>query len=253
MESTQWSRKAQIAGVSVDQVKLVDVMYGGLQNWGFRLIANGRLSALEVFRPRQEAMVASSLFKEIYHQKDDLDLTKVLKHFAPANSNFDGFSVKQQAVKSFFCTNIVEHLKQYMPGDQNQQMLQELEKLRQENQALKANQGTPLPPGGTIPAMFQGSTGFDAFHPPQPNTVPSSQTFLDQYRKPASAPAIFGTSPPESHTKAKIEVWIKRHVSKEEQPKIESLKPRLIVFGMGIPRFLQVIVLVSNLFCQNGD
>ena len=31
------------------------------------------------------------------------------------------------------------------------------------------------------------------------------------------------------------------------------LKPRLIVFGMRIPRFLPVIVLVSNLFCQNGD
>lgn len=226
MESTQWSRKAQIAGVSVDQVKLVDVMYGGLQNWGLRLIANGRFSALEVFRSRQEAMVASSLFKEIYNQKDDVDLTKVLKHFAPANSNFDDFSVKQQAVKSL-CTNIVEHLKQYMPVDQNQQMLQELEKLRQENQALKANQGTPPPPGGTIPALFHGSTGSGAAQPSQLNTVQSSQTFLDQYRKPASAPAIFGTSPPESHTKAKIEAWIKRHVSKEEQPKIEATVDRI--------------------------
>ena len=221
VESTQWSRKAQIAGAPVEQVKLVDVMYGGLQNWGLRIIANGRFSALEVFRSRQEAMVASSLFKEIYNQKDDVDLTKVLKHFAPANSNLDDFTVKQQAVKSL-CANIVDHLKQYMPVDQNQQMLQELEKLRQENQALKANQGTP-PPASTIPAMFQPSTGANASQPSQPNAIPPSQAFLDQYRKPASAPAILGTSPPESHTKGKIDAWIKRHVPKEEQPKIEAM------------------------------
>ena len=126
VESTQWRRKAQIAGQSVNDVRLVDAMYGGLQNWALRLIANGRFSAVEVFRSRMESMVASTLFKEMWSQKDDIDLVKVLKHFTPANSNPEDFSVKQQAVKDL-CTNIVEHLKQFMPVDQNQTMLQELE------------------------------------------------------------------------------------------------------------------------------
>ena len=101
-------------------------MYGGLQNWALRLIANGRFSAVEVFRSRMESMVASTLSEEMWNQKDDVDLVKVLKHCAPANSNPEDFSVKQQAVKDL-CTNIVEHLKQFMPVDQNQTMLQELE------------------------------------------------------------------------------------------------------------------------------
>ena len=41
VESTQWSRKANLVGVPVDQVKVVDVIPGGLSNWGLRLIANG--------------------------------------------------------------------------------------------------------------------------------------------------------------------------------------------------------------------
>ena len=34
VESTQWSRKANLVGVPVDQVKVVDVIPGGMSNWG---------------------------------------------------------------------------------------------------------------------------------------------------------------------------------------------------------------------------
>ena len=59
VESTQWSRKANLVGVPVDQVKVVDVIPGGLSNWGLRLIANGRYTVFELFRSRLEAMITS--------------------------------------------------------------------------------------------------------------------------------------------------------------------------------------------------
>ena len=57
------------------------------------------------------------------------------------------------------------------------------------------------------------------FHPVRP-----SLTSIENRLVPLQ---FLGTSPPESHTKAKIEAWIKRHVSKEEQPKIEATVDRI--------------------------
>ena len=59
VESTQCSRKANLVGVPVDQVKVEDVIPGGLSNWGLRLIANGRYTVFELFRSRLEAMITS--------------------------------------------------------------------------------------------------------------------------------------------------------------------------------------------------
>ena len=42
----------------MDQVKVVDVISGGLSNWGLRLIANGPYTAFELLRSRLEAMIA---------------------------------------------------------------------------------------------------------------------------------------------------------------------------------------------------
>ena len=114
VESTQWSRKSQIAGLPVDQIKVVDVVPKGLQNYGIRLLANGRYVAFEMFRTRLDALIASTLFKELYKQRDSIDVYKLLSHFNSSGSDLNEWTVKHDAVQSM-CENIATHLKQYMP------------------------------------------------------------------------------------------------------------------------------------------
>ena len=87
VESTQWSHKANLVGVPVDQVKVVDVIPGGMSNWGLRLIGNGRYTAFELFRSRLEAMIVSTLTKSFCKLQSEIDIQKLVAHF---NSSLEG-------------------------------------------------------------------------------------------------------------------------------------------------------------------
>jgi hypothetical protein len=50
VEATQFSRRQNLAGQEITQVKPVDVVQSGLSNWGLRLVANGRFVSCEFFR-----------------------------------------------------------------------------------------------------------------------------------------------------------------------------------------------------------
>ena len=246
VESTQWSRKSQIAGTPVDEIRLVDVIPKGIQNYGVRLLANGRFVAYEMFRSRTEALVASELMKELYKQRDSVDLNKVLSQFIASGEDINEWSTKQNAV-SQLCTNLVAHLQTLMPQDKSQTLLEEVEKLRQENAALqaKAQQQHPAaqeqtqpqpaqPPQGQTqqpPTQQVAQSGIPSFFPPasspSPPPVPASSPF-EQYRRPAEKPEVFGTHPPEGYGKAKIDAWIKKFVPKGKQVEVERLSATLL-------------------------
>ena len=77
-------------------------------------MANGRCVAFEMFRARLDAFTASTLFEELYDQKDSMDVYKLLGHFNSSGSDLNEWTVKHDAVQSM-CENIATHLKQYMP------------------------------------------------------------------------------------------------------------------------------------------
>jgi hypothetical protein len=98
VKSTQWNRKAQIAGASVPDVRLVIMSWMESCKTGpFVSLKTDVSNTVEVFRSRMKSMVASTLFTEMHYQKDDVvDLTQLLKHFTPTHSSFEDFTVKQQ-------------------------------------------------------------------------------------------------------------------------------------------------------------
>jgi len=174
IESTQWSRKTQIAGLPVDQIKVVDIVPKGIQNYGVRLLANGRFVAFEMFRTRLDALIASTLFKELHRQKDSIDVCKVLGHFSSTDSDLNEWTAKQEAVQAM-CENIVTHLKQFMPQDSDQALLNQIEELRRQNAELTAQcksqtETSPNPPS----APLAKAAGIPSFFPPSSGASPSS-------------------------------------------------------------------------------
>ena len=118
-----------------------------------RLLVNGRCVAFEMFRTRLVALTASTLFEELYEQKDSIDVYKLLGHFNSSGSDLNEWTVKYDAVQSM-CENIATHLKQYMPQDSDQALLDQIEELRRQNAELTAQRKsqTATPPNPTAPS-----------------------------------------------------------------------------------------------------
>ena len=63
MESTQFSRRQNLAGQEITQVKLVDVVQSGSGNWGLRLVANGRFVSCEFLSLESPANFKGDVFR----------------------------------------------------------------------------------------------------------------------------------------------------------------------------------------------
>ena len=224
----------------MDQIKVVDIVSKGIQNYGVRLLANGRFVAFEMFRTRLDALIASTLFKELHCQKDSIDVCKVLGHFSSTDSDLNEWTAKQEAVQAM-CENIVTHLKQFMPQDSDQALLNQIEELRRQNAELTAQcksqtETSPNPPS----APLAKAAGIPSFFPPSSGASPSSakaaplaspsrkQCAFEQYRRPEDKPEAFGTQPPEGYGKTKIDAWIKKFVPKNKQSQVDTLCHHMI-------------------------
>ena len=83
------------------------------------------------------------LFCEMSKQKDTIDFTKLLEAFTPSGQDPQEWDTKLNSIKSLVQATL-DHYKTLCPQDPQQTILEELEKLKAENAALKA--GTLNPP-----------------------------------------------------------------------------------------------------------
>ena len=61
--SNKFTRDLHIDDMDIFDVRLAQVMTGGLNNWGLRSLANGRHTVWESFKSRQEAITAGTLMR----------------------------------------------------------------------------------------------------------------------------------------------------------------------------------------------
>ena len=86
VESTQFSRRQNLAGQEISQIKLIDVVQSGISNWGLRLVANGRFVSCEFFRNRLEATFATTLFSRNVKAEGHLGLPSTVGSFHTTGS-----------------------------------------------------------------------------------------------------------------------------------------------------------------------
>eukprot|EP00435_Cladocopium_sp_Y103_P057003 s172_g19.t1 len=254
IESTQWSRKVGLVGQELSSVRVIDVIPNGIANYGMRLLANGRYTTFELFRTRLDALVASTLMKEIYQRKDTFDLNKLVSHFASEDADLNEWDQKCAAVQKL-SIHILDHLQTLMPVDQQTDLLKQMEALRAENARLKGEQvdpppaeldnppseSGPLAKRGSLPAMFgkapppSKAEGLSLSQLAEMKATPAPRSSepappappLSSYRRPSDKPPYYGTNPPGDHTKTKITQWIKRFISKELHSEVETLTAKI--------------------------
>ena len=166
VESTQFSRRQNLAGQEISQIKLIDVVQSGISNWGLRLVANGRFVSCEFFRNRLEATFATTLFREMSKQKDTLDFHRLLGAFTPQGQDPQEWDTKLTSIKGLVQSTL-DHFRTLCPQDSQQAILEELEKLKAENAALKASQAPDSgnPPSQQTQRPPTGQPQINAFFP----------------------------------------------------------------------------------------
>ena len=97
IESTRWSRKLNLAGRPIEEIRAYELCMGMSSNWSLRLRANGLYVAMETFRSRLDAVLWSSVARECY-KRSSVDLSKNLEQGRQGNDSQD-WSEKMDRIK----------------------------------------------------------------------------------------------------------------------------------------------------------
>ena len=85
--SNRFTRDLRIDGMDIFDVRLAQVMTGGLNNWGLRSLANGRHTVWESFKSRQEAITAGTLMRSLRGDNSSRGTARPLR-ISPCCSKF---------------------------------------------------------------------------------------------------------------------------------------------------------------------
>ena len=138
--------------MDIFDVRLAQVMTGGLNNWGLCSLANGRHTVWESFKSRQEAIAGGTLMRSLRGDNSsqgsgaDLNatLTYMTKNMLPGQDPYL-WDNRYNAIKEL-TKELARVVVQKGPAAANQSMLQQNQELQRENARLKsARAGAPSP------------------------------------------------------------------------------------------------------------
>ena len=151
--SYKFTRDLQIDDMDIFDVRLAQVLRGGLNNWGLRSFANGRRTVWESFNSRQEAITAGTLMRSLRGDNSaqstgaDLNATRthMTKNMFPGQDPYL-WDNRYNAIKEL-TQELAKVVVQKGPVAANQSMLQQIQELQRENARLKsARPGAPSRP-----------------------------------------------------------------------------------------------------------
>ena len=182
-------------------VRLAQVMTGGLNNWGLRSLANGRHTMWESFKSKQEAITAGTSIRSLRGdnsaQGSSADLNATLlymtKNMFPGQDPYL-WDNRYNAIKEL-TKELAKVVVRKGPVAANQSMLQQIQELQRENARLKsARAGAPSPAASTAPRT-------PVHTPPPKNNWPPKSTVTP---KAAATPKSSGAHPtPPSYRRPK--------------------------------------------------
>ena len=73
IQSTDWSRKAQLAGRSVEDLRVHELCFRGMNEFSLRMLSEGRFQSIVWTRNTAESVLVTQLLKSIREMKADVD------------------------------------------------------------------------------------------------------------------------------------------------------------------------------------
>ena len=144
IQATQWSREKRIAGRDLQDIHLSELTWDGLNNWGFRLMANGRYINVEITRSFKESAMIHEMLSTLRKRRSDgttIDIDLVSHKFAEKHDmKFDTDTDKQAVYKALgghLANSLAEFLPHAQAASKEAQMMEKLDKLLKDNETLR--------------------------------------------------------------------------------------------------------------------
>jgi len=115
---TSFTRENGTAGKDVRTIRLIDVMWKGIENYGLRCISNGRYANVQITRSFKETKVIQELLYLIRgkDEKNSLDLDILAQTLAKSNGkHFTSQDQKKEAYTDL-AAKIFQQLQEWMPA-----------------------------------------------------------------------------------------------------------------------------------------
>ena len=183
-----------MSGMDIRDVRLVQVIHGGLTNWLLRPFAHGRFVTWEGFRTRTEALLWSTCSK-LLRRSQSINLLTLEKDLANSlGLNIDDFNQRIK-VHEHLANSVLQCLQQHhaslTPSTQTDDMVKKYNDLNRAHELLQAQYSASLR-ASTSPTMASQKDDAELVTPPPVNHTQSSSpaSFLPT----ASAAALDGKS-----------------------------------------------------------
>ena len=183
-----------MSGMDLRDVRLVQVIHGGLTNWLLRPFAHGRFVTWEGFRTRTEALLWSTCSK-LLRRSQSLNLLTLEKDLANTlGLNIDDFNQRIK-VHDHLANLVLQFLQQHhtslAPSTQADDMVKKFNDLNRAHELLQAQYSASLR-ASTSPTMTNHKDDAELTTPPPVNITPSSSPASSLLT--ASAAALDGKS-----------------------------------------------------------
>ena len=165
-----------MSGMDIRDVRLVQVIHGGLTNWLLRPFAHGRFVTWEGFRTRTETLLWSTCSK-LLRRSQSLNLLTLEKDLANTlGLNIDDFNQRIK-VHDHLANLVLQFLQQHhtslAPAAQTDDMVKKFNDLNRAHELLQAQYSASLR-ASTSPTMTNQKDDAELATPPPVNLTPSS-------------------------------------------------------------------------------
>ena len=165
-----------MSGMDIRDVRLVQVIHGGLTNWLLRPFAHGRFVTWEGFRTRTEALLWSTCSK-LLRRSQSINLLTLEKDLANLlGLNIDDFNQRIK-VHDHLASLVLQFLQQHhaslTPSTQTDDMVKKYNDLNRAHELLQAQYSASLC-ASTSPTMASQKDDAELVTPPPVNHTPSS-------------------------------------------------------------------------------
>lgn len=218
IQATKWTRSKGLAGRDVQDVRLVEVLWDGMDNWGIRLLANGKYIAPELLRNFHESVFISTLVGKLRKKRTDgtyLNIEALAQRIA-ARDNIPQTTDKDKHTACIaLATFVHKQLETLMPNHGDPDIAARLRTLEDENRRLRerppASSQTVLP---FVAARAEEGTPTRLPAPRSepvapPRTEPVAPDTVEAFRHSGSKARPFEHQAPTSHSTQAITILIK--------------------------------------------
>ena len=221
---TPWTKKACLSGHSIYSVPLHALLHDGVENYAFRLLANGRYANFEVLKSYKESCIIQTLLEE-FRKRDPhnpalpvIDLEGMANQIATEKKMKFATPKEKKAVYTELGQQLAAKIMEMNPVSKDSDIIKELERLKKENAKLKNSTQEKKPKSKKLPVQQEE----DQDEVPEEEEEDQEDPWIN-FRRGHKQKSILSDKAPAAASKAAVDKFITKENLGLTAPKYKAM------------------------------